>query len=564
MAKLLADAALDLALNLVKNNCNLMVACSQQPTTYTQATSTYALASVAMTSGNYTLADGDIDGRKLTTAAKNTVAVTTSGTITHVALVDTTNSVLYIVTTTTSQAVTAGNTIDFPAWALALADVFLAEGVGPLRVSSTNPRYFTDGAGRGILLTGFHTWYCWEDGGTSDPPVAFDYDDYITRMVARGCNFFRGWRLENARYWADDSAALHYFGGTPYARTGPSNALDGKLKFDLNTWNQTFFDTVRKRIIQAGQRGIYCSVMLFEAFTTESKGQTTNPWLSHPYNSSNNINSLDGDPNSTGDGQDCMRLVSTPVLDEQKKLVRKFVDELNDLDNIVWEICNESNSTSQDWQYALIDYVKSYESGKPKQHLVWMTVEWPGGDNAELTAAGSHADLVSGNGSISTPAIWNGDRPHVYDTDHTAGLTTDTGWMWKSFCRGYHPLFMDEWNSLLYQADQRNNSTLEEIRYNCGYILTYAKRMSLLNCTPNTTLCSTGYCLVNTNVEYLCYQPGSGAFTLDLSAASGTFNIEWLRQSTGTVQSGGTTTGGATRTLTPPSGWSPAIAYVYK
>ena len=42
----------------------------------------------------------------------------------------------------------------FVAWsALGAAPV-----TGPLRVITINPRYFTDGSGKAILLTGSHTW----------------------------------------------------------------------------------------------------------------------------------------------------------------------------------------------------------------------------------------------------------------------------------------------------------------------------------------------------------------------------------------------------------------------
>jgi hypothetical protein len=102
---------------------DLMTVCSQEPTTRTEAVTTYALADVAMTPGDgndYTIADGDTSGRKVTTAAKSSVTVDTTGTATHVALVDGTR--LLYVTTCTSQGLTSGNTVDFPAWKAEIAD----------------------------------------------------------------------------------------------------------------------------------------------------------------------------------------------------------------------------------------------------------------------------------------------------------------------------------------------------------------------------------------------------------------------------------------------------------
>lgn len=122
MAKSVHDDVLDGALNIIKNNCTRMVACSAQPTTYTEANATYALADVTMASGDFTNANGDTSGRKTTVAAKSSVTVDTSGTANNVALLDVTNSKLLYVTTCTSQALTSGNTVNFPAWDIEIAD----------------------------------------------------------------------------------------------------------------------------------------------------------------------------------------------------------------------------------------------------------------------------------------------------------------------------------------------------------------------------------------------------------------------------------------------------------
>ena len=100
---------------VIKNNCNLMIACSQQPTTRTEAVTTYALADVVMASGDFTM-EADGDGRKCTVAAKSGVTVDATGTATHVAFVDGTR--LLYVTTMTSQVLTAGNTCNFPSVAI--------------------------------------------------------------------------------------------------------------------------------------------------------------------------------------------------------------------------------------------------------------------------------------------------------------------------------------------------------------------------------------------------------------------------------------------------------------
>jgi hypothetical protein len=100
--------------NYIKSNCTRMIACSTQPTTYAEATSTYELADVTMASGDFTLGAYNTTGRQCAVAAKTGVTVDNSGTFAHVAFVDVANSKLLYVTTGTNQVLTAGNTCDFP------------------------------------------------------------------------------------------------------------------------------------------------------------------------------------------------------------------------------------------------------------------------------------------------------------------------------------------------------------------------------------------------------------------------------------------------------------------
>ncbi len=120
MAKSVDDTVLDGALNIIKTNVISMSACNAEPTTRAEAATTFKLAVATMVNGDFTIANGDTNGRKVTTAAKSTINVDTTGTATHVALFDAT--VLRYVTTCTSQALTSGNDVNFPAWDIEIAD----------------------------------------------------------------------------------------------------------------------------------------------------------------------------------------------------------------------------------------------------------------------------------------------------------------------------------------------------------------------------------------------------------------------------------------------------------
>ncbi len=120
MAKLVHDDVLDGAWDVLDQG-DIQTVCAGQPTTRTEAITTFKLADIAMTPNtDYTKANGDTSGRKVTMAAKSAVPVDTSGTADHIAICDATR--LLYVTTCTSQVLTSGNTVNIPAWSAEIAD----------------------------------------------------------------------------------------------------------------------------------------------------------------------------------------------------------------------------------------------------------------------------------------------------------------------------------------------------------------------------------------------------------------------------------------------------------
>lgn len=122
MPKFLHDDVIDAGPNMIKNNVTRLVACSAYPTTFNEANSTYALADVTVASGDFTVANGDSSGRKVTVAQKDAVTVDANGTATHLAGLDVANSKVIYVTTTPSQAVVTGGTVDFGSHKIEFSD----------------------------------------------------------------------------------------------------------------------------------------------------------------------------------------------------------------------------------------------------------------------------------------------------------------------------------------------------------------------------------------------------------------------------------------------------------
>lgn len=182
MGKKVDDSVLDAALDEIKTNCDMMTACSGEPTSYYEGVEPSAwavstayslgdavrpttrngynyecttagtsggsepawpttpggtvndgtavwtartarqLADTAMAGTDFTHADGDTSGRKTSVSQKTGVPVDASGTADHVALLDTTAKRLLYVTTATSQTLTAGNTLTLNGWDIEIAD----------------------------------------------------------------------------------------------------------------------------------------------------------------------------------------------------------------------------------------------------------------------------------------------------------------------------------------------------------------------------------------------------------------------------------------------------------
>jgi hypothetical protein len=413
---------------------------------------------------------------------------------------------------------------------------------GPLRVSPINRRYFTDDDGKAIYLTGSHTWANLVDIQLEgDQP--FDYQGYLDFMVANGHNFMRMWTWDHTEMAPWTTSKL-YFDPMPFARTGPGAALDGKPRFDLSRWNEDYFTRLRSRVMQAGERGIYVSVMLFEAWCLRWAYTESNPWLTHPYNAENNVNGVAGTHGPRGQAG-VYTLDDPEVTRYQKAYVRKVIDTVNDLDNVLFEIINETMDDDRGvrWHNHMVDYVHEYERSMPKQHPVGMTSD--GGPRYNPILLASNADWVSpsnrpGEDYRYDPPAADGTKVMLADTDHIWGTGGTYQWAWKCFLRGHNPIFMDPWGPLPSWQDDarraydrgllmtRNFHDWGLLRANMGHTRRFAMELPLDSMLPLNDLASSRFCLAWPGHAYLVYTPQDAQVSVDLSAAPGLLSVEWF------------------------------------
>ncbi len=118
----IADRVFDNGLTVLDTEANKIVVTSQESTTFTEANATHALGnSTSLSIG--APADRSGGGREVTAAAITDGSITGTGTVTHYAIIDTTNSRLLVTgALSASQSVTSGNTFSLAAFTVGIPD----------------------------------------------------------------------------------------------------------------------------------------------------------------------------------------------------------------------------------------------------------------------------------------------------------------------------------------------------------------------------------------------------------------------------------------------------------
>jgi hypothetical protein len=439
--------------------------------------------------------------------------------------------------------------------------IHVSGATGPLRILAKNRRYFTNDGVHAILLAGSHTWSNgMEDHGTVNPPLPFDYNEYMSFMKAHNFNWMRLWTSEMARLSKSDDPYENIVSPPfKWVRSGPGKANDGAPKYDFTQLDQNYFDRMRARVIQAGQNGIYVSVMLFNGYMWQFDEISTD---GNPFETGNNANSIACDGICPSDNSQ----ISAQAWSYEQAYLRKVVDTVNDLPNVMYEVSNEAGSPYSDsWQSSVISFVKEYESTKPFQHPVGMTFQYRGG--TDTTLYNSQADWVSPRATF--PPDSEGKKVVINDTDHSycwscmksAGQAAQMEWVWENFTHGNNLAFMDPY---LVRWPGRNACTgatsdsdvctatdpyWDVIRRAMADVRAYATKIDLANMTPQGSLSTSGFCLGSHGSQYLVF---SALNSFTLTTVAGTYLFEWFNPLTHTIVQTGSVRLGPRMSFTAP------------
>ncbi|HJQ80125.1 MAG TPA: hypothetical protein VJ828_09225 [Lacipirellulaceae bacterium] len=152
----------------------------------------------------------------------------------------------------------------------------------------------------------------------------------------------------------------------PWARSDEPGYAGGGAKFDLNRWDEDYFKRLRDFLSHASKCGVVVEMNLFCPMYEDKQ------WNVSPMNPKNNIQHLGP--------QDRTHVYTLDkhagLLEVQERMVRKIVEELNEFDNLYYEICNEAyfGGVTLEWQHRIAEVISDTEKELPRRHLISQNV----------------------------------------------------------------------------------------------------------------------------------------------------------------------------------------------
>lgn len=231
----------------------------------------------------------------------------------------------------------------------------------PIALLPENPRYFRFRGKPAFLLTSGEHYGAILNG-------EFDYLPYLDELARHEFNQTRTFsgtyrEVPGSFKIAENTLAPRaerYV--APWSRSETPGATDGGHKFNLDAWNDAYFQRLDDFVTRAGKRGIVVELVLFCPFYDEEL------WTVNPLNIRNNVNEVGAMPR-----EEVYTLKHSKMVDRHEAFVRKVVTALKRHDNLYYEICNEPyfGGVTLDWQARIASVIVETERalGGPR-HLI--------------------------------------------------------------------------------------------------------------------------------------------------------------------------------------------------
>jgi len=230
----------------------------------------------------------------------------------------------------------------------------------PISLHPQNPHYFLFRGKPTVLITSAEHY-----GAVLN--LDFDYVPYLDELRANGFNLtrtFTGTYVEDPTSFNITNNTLAPKPGRlicPWARSSEPGYANGGNKFDLTKWDDAYFKRLKDFVRQAGRRGVVVELVLFCPYYEDRE------WALSPLNARNNVNGI-GNVHRT----EVLTMNHKNLVSVQEAMVRKIVTELNEFDNLYYEICNEPyfGGVTLEWQEHIAKVIHETENSLPNKHLI--------------------------------------------------------------------------------------------------------------------------------------------------------------------------------------------------
>ena len=230
----------------------------------------------------------------------------------------------------------------------------------PIHLHPDNPHYF-EWKNNPTILVGSTEHY----GAVLNRD--FDFEPYFQTLKKDGLNLtrtFTGIYCEHPGAFNITKNTLAPDVGKlicPWARSDTPGYPNGGNKFDLSQWDDVYFERLKDFIKIAQKHDVVVELVLFCPFYGDEQ------WALSPVNIINNINGI-GKVERT----EVFTLKDEELTRIQTEMVRKIVVELNQFDNLYYEICNEPYfaGPTLEWQAFMSQVIKEAEADLPNKHMI--------------------------------------------------------------------------------------------------------------------------------------------------------------------------------------------------
>jgi len=426
----------------------------------------------------------------------------------------------------------------------------------PIALHPANPHYFLWRGSPEVLITSTEHY-----GAVMN--LDFDYIPYLDELQAKGLNLTRLFSGTYCEEWGDPyntlrPAANRYL--TPWARSATPGYANGGNKFDLSAFDPAYFARLKDFVAQARQRGIVVEYVLFCPFYADGQ------WNLSPMKSANNINGV-----GTIDRNSVHTLANGGLLAYQDALVVKAAQELNDFDNVYFEICNEPyfGGVTLDWQSHIADTLVAAETPLSRRHLVAQNIA-----NGSTTIPNPNPAVSIFNFHYCDPpnaVAQNWGLNRVIADDETgfdgAGDAAYRTEGWDLIMAGGAIYDNLDWSFT--PASEAGNGSAQPglgggsatLRTQLGILNQFLHGFNFVAMAPSGAVIkggvpsgATARALVQVGQAYAIYIRGGTQANLVVDLPAGLWRAEWVNTKTGAVDLGQTVThGGGNCTLASPA-----------